>query len=136
MVLTPRVLCKILGWGQLCFPVSGKMASGIYLLSSRLRPAMCCSKDLTPKPLPFLLLRAPSSLSAAEASCFSFHSCGEPKLLLSDLYYNHRKNREKLRGGACLHPYDAEIGPRDPERSQKDSFTIWKTERSMFSLQT
>lgn len=76
-------------------PATGKkMAPGVYLLSSRLRPAMCCSKDLTPKPLPFLLLRAPSSLSAAEASCFSFQSCGEPKLLLSDLYYDHRKDRK------------------------------------------
>lgn len=71
------------------------MVSGIYLVSSRLRPAMCCSKDLTPKPLPFLLLRAPSSLSAADTSCFSFQSWGEPGLLLSDLYYSHSENKNE-----------------------------------------
>lgn len=57
-----------------------------YLLSSRLRPAMCWSKDLTPKPLLLLPLRAPSSLTGVDASCLSLHSCGEPRLLLSDLY--------------------------------------------------
>ena len=57
-----------------------------YLLSSRLRPVMCCSKDLMPKLLLFLLLRAPSSLTGVDASCLSFQSCGEPRLLLSDLY--------------------------------------------------
>lgn len=57
-----------------------------YLLSRRLRPAMCCSKDLTPKPLVFLLFRAPSSLTGVDASSLSLQSCGEPRLLLSDLY--------------------------------------------------
>lgn len=63
-----------------------------YLLSSRLRPAMCCSKDLTPKPLLFLLLSAPSSLTGVEASCLSLQSFGEPRLLLSDLYCTWTKN--------------------------------------------
>lgn len=71
-----------------------------YLLSRRLRPAMCCSKDLTPKPLLFLPLRAPSSLTGVDASCRSLQSCGEPRLLRSDLYW---KNGEKQK-------YEKKIG--------------------------
>lgn len=58
-----------------------------YLLSRRLRPAMCCSKDLTPNPLLFLVLSTPSSLTGVDASCLSLQSCGELRLFLSDLYW-------------------------------------------------
>lgn len=68
-----------------------------YLLSRRLRPAMCCSKDLTPKPLLFLLLRAPSSLTGVDASCLSLQSCGEPRLLLSDLYCKWTQHGEEMK---------------------------------------
>lgn len=66
-----------------------------YLVSRRLRPAMCCSKDLTPKPLLFLLLRAPSSLTGVDASCLSRQSCGDPRLLLSDLYCKWTQHGEE-----------------------------------------
>lgn len=59
---------------------------------------MCCSKDLTPKPLLFLLLRAPSSLTGVDASCLSLQSCGEPRLLLSDLYCKWTQHKEETNG--------------------------------------
>lgn len=48
---------------------------------------MCWSKDLTPKPLLLLLFRAPPSWTGVEASGLSFQSCGETRLLCSDLYW-------------------------------------------------
>lgn len=58
---------------------------------------MCWSKDLTPKPLLLLPLRAPPSWTGVDASGLSFQSCGEPRLLLSDLYWKKMKKKTTMK---------------------------------------
>lgn len=70
---------------------TGRIAFGfqIYLLSRNVRLAMCCSRDLTPKPLEPLPFRV-SSLTGV-LSCFSLQCWGEDRQLQSDWHWNWRE---------------------------------------------